>query len=67
MQVDGPPRGMGRLNRVWMEVVKLDMKKCDLFVNLTQDRLEWRNIIHVANDDDDNDDIKFPKEDKNLK
>ena len=27
MQVDGPPRGRGRLKRKWMEVVKIDIKR----------------------------------------
>ena len=26
----------------------MDMKKCNLFEVLTQDRLEWRNKIHVT-------------------
>ena len=37
MQVDGPPRRRGRASRpmrMWMEVVKLDMKKCNLFEDL---------------------------------
>ena len=31
-----------------MEVVKIDMKKCNLFEDLAQDRSKWRNIIRVA-------------------
>ena len=48
MKVDGPPRGRDRLKRTWMEVVKIDMKKCNLSENLAQDTSEWRNKIHVA-------------------
>ena len=48
MKVDGPLRGSGRLKRMWMELVKMDMKKCNLSEDLSQDRLEWRNEIHVA-------------------
>ena len=49
MQVDGPPRVRGRPMRMWMEVVRLDIKKCNLSKDWAQDRLEWRNMIHVAN------------------
>ena len=48
MQVDGPLRGRGRLKRTWIEVVKVDLKKCNLSEGLAQDRSEWRNKIHVA-------------------
>ena len=48
MQVDGPPRGRGRLKRTWMEVVTIDLKKCNLSKDLAWDALECRNIIHVA-------------------
>ena len=34
MKVDGPPRRRGRPKRMWMEVVKMDMKKYDLVKNL---------------------------------
>ena len=30
MQVGGPPRGNGRPKRMWMEVVKIDLKKYNL-------------------------------------
>ena len=49
MQVDGPSRGRGRVNRMWMRVVKIDLKKCNLSEDLAQDRSEWRNRIHIAN------------------
>ena len=49
MKVDGPPRGRGRPKRSWMEVVKIDIKKCNLYEDLAQDRLVWRNKIRVAN------------------
>lgn len=29
-------------------VVKIDLKKCNLSKDLAQDRLEWKNITHVA-------------------
>ena len=31
MKVDGPPRGRGTSKRTWMEVVNIDIKKCNLF------------------------------------
>ena len=31
----------------WREVVRLDLKKCNLSEDLAPDRSEWRNIIHV--------------------
>ena len=31
-----------------MEIVKIDMKKCNLSEDLAKERSEWRNIIHVA-------------------
>ena len=40
MKVDGPPRGRGRPKMTWMEVVKMDMNKCNLSENLAQDRSE---------------------------
>ena len=48
-----------------MEVVKLDLKKCNLCKDLARDRLEWRNRIHVADPTqlgqvfDDDDDLIF--------
>ena len=48
MQDDGPLRGRGRPKMTWMEVVKIDLKKCNLFEDLTQDSSEWRNRIYVA-------------------
>ena len=47
MQVGGPPRIRGKLKR-WMEVVRIDLMKCKLSKDLAKDRLEWKNIIHVA-------------------
>ena len=32
--IDGPPRERGRPKRTWMEVVKIDLKKCDLYKDL---------------------------------
>ena len=29
--------------RTWIEVVRVDIKKCNLFEDLVHDRLEWRN------------------------
>ena len=63
MKVDGPQRGRGRPRRTWMEVVKIDPKKCNLFEDLAQDRLELRNKIHVFDPNlvgtgfDDDDDL----------
>ena len=48
MQVNGPPRGRGRSKRTWMEIVKIDPKKCNLFEYLAQNISEWRNRIYVA-------------------
>ena len=50
-----------------MKVVTIDLKKCNLFKDLTNDKSDWRNIIYVANptqlgqgfDDDDYDDIDY--------
>ena len=47
MKADGPPRVRGRPKRTWMEVVKINMRKCNLSKDLAQDRSEWRNKIHV--------------------
>ena len=40
MQVDGPSKKRGRPKRMGMEVVRIDMKKCNISKNLAQDRLE---------------------------
>ena len=48
IQVDDPLRGRNRPKRIWMEVVKIDLKKCNLSEDLAQARSEWRNKIHVA-------------------
>ena len=39
-KIDGPPRERGRPKRKWMKVVKTDMKKCNVFVDLAQDGSE---------------------------
>ena len=58
------------LSNLWMEVEKIDLRTCNLFKDLAQDRLECWNIIHVTDpnivgtrlwwwwriDDDDDDD-----------
>ena len=49
MQVNGPPRRWRGPKRMWMEVVTIDLKKCNLSRELAPDRLEWRNRIHIAN------------------
>ena len=46
--VDGPPREMETLKRIRMNVVKINIKKCNLSENLAQDSLEWRNEIYIA-------------------
>ena len=38
----------GRPKKTWMEVAKIDMKKCNLSDDLAQGRMEWRNKIHVT-------------------
>ena len=48
MQVDGHPRKRDMPKRTWMELVRLDLKKCNLLEELTIDRLEWRRGIYVA-------------------
>ena len=42
-----PPRGRGGPKRTWVDVVKIDLKG-NSSEELAHDRLEWRNIIHVA-------------------
>lgn len=47
-----------------MEVVRLDLKRCNLFEDLASDTLEWRNRTHVATPTElgqnfDNDMIQF--------
>lgn len=39
-----------------MEVGRIDIKKCNLLKDLTQDRPEWENTIHVVQGFDDNND-----------
>ena len=48
IQVEGPSRGRGRPKTTWMEVINSDLKKFHLSKDLTQNRTEWRNRIHVA-------------------
>ena len=48
MQVDRPSRGMDRLKTTWMEVVTIDHKMCNLYEDLTRDRLKWRSSFDVA-------------------
>ena len=48
MQVDGSPSGRAKPKRMWMEIVKIDLKKYNLSEDLARDRSEWRNRIHVA-------------------
>ena len=55
MQIDGPPKGSGRLKRTCIEVVKISPKRCYFSEDLAQDKSKWRNKIHVADDDDDDD------------
>lgn len=33
---------------MWMEVIIIDLKKCNLFGDFEQDGPVWRNTIHVA-------------------
>ena len=48
MQVDSRTKERGRPKRKWMEVVKIDLKNCNLYKNLTQNKLEWRNKTYIA-------------------
>ena len=53
MQVDGPQRKWGDRERIWMEVVRIDLKNCDLSEDFPQGfglryRLEWQKRIHVG-------------------
>ena len=48
MKVDGPSKEICMSKRTWLEVVKMDTRKCNLTDNLAQDKMEWRNIIRVA-------------------
>lgn len=45
MQVDDLQRREGRPKSKWMEVERIDIKKCKLNEDLAHDELEWRNII----------------------
>lgn len=47
-QVDSPSWKNGRLKSTWMEVVKIDLEKCNLHEDLAPHRLKFRNRIHVA-------------------
>lgn len=47
--VDGPLRKRVRMKRTWIKVVGIDLKKCNLFADLAQDRLEWQNRIADPN------------------
>ena len=48
MQVDGPPRKRGRPKRMWIEVVRIDNKKCNPSKYLAKDRLECRKQISCS-------------------
>lgn len=48
MLVDSSSKKMGRPKKTLMEVARVDMEKCNISNYLSQDRLEWRNIIHVV-------------------
>ena len=40
--------GWGKPEARWMKVIRIDLKKGNLSKDLTSSRLEWTNIIHVA-------------------
>ena len=42
MQVDGALRKRERLKLIWMEVIRIDQKKCIPFEDLARDRLECK-------------------------
>ena len=46
---DGPLRKRGRPKKIWMEVVRIDLKKYNLSKDFANERLEWKNRIHIAN------------------
>lgn len=43
-----PLKKKDRLKITCMKVVRIQPKKCNLLEELVLGRLEWRNIIHVA-------------------
>ena len=47
-QVGGPTRRRCRPKRTWMDIIQINLKKCNLSEDLTQYRSEWRNRNHVA-------------------
>lgn len=36
------------MKRTSMEVIRIDLKKCNLYKYLARDKSEWTNITHVA-------------------
>ena len=44
----GPSRNKSSPKRTWIELARIDPKKCNLYEDLVSDRLEWRSKIHVA-------------------
>ena len=46
--VNAPSRRRARSKRTWKEVVRIDLKKCNLSKDLAKDRVEWQNRIHVV-------------------
>ena len=48
MKVDGQPMRRSRRKRTLIDVVKIDMKKCNFFEDLAQNISEWRNRIRVV-------------------
>ena len=47
LQGDGP-EGEGVGMKTWMEIVIIDLKKCNPSKDLVYDKSEWRNKIHAA-------------------
>lgn len=46
MQVAGSSKKMDRPKTIWMEIARIDLKKCNQSEDLAQDRLEF-NKIHA--------------------
>lgn len=48
MQVEGARRTRGRPKLTWDEVVRRDMAACNLMAYMALNRVEWWNMIRVA-------------------
>lgn len=48
MHVDDRSMKRDRPKKTWMEVVRIDLTKCNILEDLAQDRSECKNRIHAA-------------------